>query len=49
MQVVYEKKEGVLLSLELKWRHNMNVSMPAPKYWLTSILYYVSWVILSSG
>ncbi|KAL0038542.1 hypothetical protein WJX77_010028 [Trebouxia sp. C0004] len=22
--VVYEKKEGVLLSLELKWRHNMN-------------------------
>ncbi|KAL0021079.1 hypothetical protein WJX79_010336 [Trebouxia sp. C0005] len=22
--VLYEKKEGVLLSLELKWRHNMN-------------------------
>ncbi len=29
LQVVYEKAEGVLLSQEVKWRHNVNVSTPA--------------------
>ena len=27
MQVVYEKADGVLLSLEVKWRHQLDVSM----------------------